>query len=274
MWAQMLLLDVQGCVETVGLPAKTSFRAAKIFVGKAQTIDVNGIQHSQLVVPTSCTTHFSICLINHDDNSRSFEFTNVCDLNTLVNEQVVPKNETIKLIPKKDYIVDIALDTTGDKRLIWKFTGHMKRGVQTQVTPQYSARKKRRRDAVAKAINTASTPFGISATVDKDGVTAPTANYFAWQVHQTEETITKAHTQLLQKNAELQSEISKINAELALSREEANQKIDQIQHQYNFDSQQMKDQLTHLKEEMYTKVQYLTMQLHESMPFVKLSTTN
>jgi len=274
MWAQLLLVDVQGCVETVGLPAKTSFRAAKIFVGKAQTIDVNGRQYSQLVVPSTCTTHFSICLINHENNSRSFEFTNLCDLNTLVNEQVVQKNETIQMIPKKDYIVDIALDTSGEKHLIWKFTGHMKRGVQTQVTPQYSARKKRRRDAVAKAVNTASTPFGISATVDKDGITAPTANYFAWQVQQTEETITKAHTQLVQKNAELQTEIVKINAELAQSREEANQKIEQIQHKYNSDSQQIKDQLTHLKEEMYRKVQHLTMQLHESTPFVKLSTTN
>ena len=59
MWAQLLLLDVQGEVDRVGLPAKTSLRAAKVYVGKAQTIKVNDHHYSQLVVPTTSTTHFN-----------------------------------------------------------------------------------------------------------------------------------------------------------------------------------------------------------------------
>ena len=267
MWAQLLLLDVQGEVDRVGLPAKTSFRAAKVFVGKAQTINVNDHQYSQLVVPTTSKTHFSICLFNHEDNSRSFQFTNLCELSTLVNDEIVPMNESLELIAKKDYIIDIALDKTERNRLIWKFKGHMKRGVHTHSKPLYGARKKRRRDALAKEQNTESSPFGISATMTQDGITAPTASYFAWQAHQTE----KAASKLLESSSTLEAQIFRANVELTATKHQTINKMTEMQRTYTEQSeathdllQQMQIKFNELKNEMEQKVQQLTVLLHHS----------
>ena len=267
MWAQLLLLDVQGEVDRVGLPAKTSLRAAKVYVGKAQTIKVNDHHYSQLVVPTTSTTHFSICLINHEDNSRSFQFTNLCELSTSVNDELVPMNESLELIAKKDYIIEIALDETERNRLIWRFKGHMKRGVHTQTTPHYGARKKRRRDALAKTQNTASSPFGISATMTQDGITAPTASYFAWQAHQTE----KAASELLASSSTLEAQIFRANVELTATKHQTIDKMTALQREYAEQSetthdllQQMQIKFIELKNEMEQKVQQLTILLHHS----------
>ena len=267
MWAQLLLLDVQGEVDRVGLPAKTSLRAAKVYVGKAQTIKVNDHHYSQLVVPTTSTTHFSICLINHEDNTRSFQLTNLCELSTLVNDQLVHMNESLELIAKKDYIIEIALDKTERNRLIWRFKGHMKRGVHTQTTPHYGARKKRRRDALAKTQNTASSPFGISATMTEDGKTAPTASYFAWQAHQTE----KAAIKLVASSSTLEAQIFKANLELTATKHQTIDMMTELQRKYAEQSevthdllQQIQVKFTQLKDEMEQKVEQLAIVLHHS----------
>jgi hypothetical protein len=190
MWASLDITFVDGDVVRDGLPTQIELRAQVVYFGgsKFGTARTDGAiaQISQVVLPTTIETLFSIRYEMYDARIRSFFLTNLSSFLIAVNNDVVPANQVCELT--KGTIIDIYLDNTEQNRISYKFEGKNKSGPLRHDRVKSNAKKKRVGDQRRKERDIAKVPFVIKRIGASSG-DLPASHYLQHKLDQLEDNI-------------------------------------------------------------------------------------